>query len=140
MAATIHDALIAMNVIGYQIDGYDIHSEDEFINHFRRVTHYDSDGVEQFTSDPDRFGVTWDQIQNKKNELDNARPMLVLRMRRDKFLKQTDWVVTKAMEEGKSVPTKWKTYRQALRDLPATAEPKLEDGVLTNVTWPTKPS
>ena len=140
MAATIHDALIAMNVIGYQIDGYNITSEDEFINHFRRVTHFDSDGVEQFTSDPDRFGVTWDQIQNKKNELDNAEPMLVLRMRRDKFLKHTDWIVTKAMEEGKSFPTKWKTYRQALRDLPATAEPKLEDGVLTNVTSPTKPS
>ena len=140
MAATIHDALIAMNVIGYQIDGYNITSEDEFINHFRRITHYDSDGVEQFTSDPDRFGVTWDQIQNKKNAFDNAEPMLVLRMKRDKFLKHTDWVVTKAMEEGKSVPTKWKTYRQALRDLPATAEPRIEDGVLTNITWPTKPS
>ena len=140
MAATIHDALMAMNVTDYQIDGYDITSEDQFINHFRKVTHYDSDGVQQFTSDPDRFGVTWDQIQNKKNELDNAQPMLVLRMKRDKFLKHTDWIVTKAMEEGKKVPTKWKTYRQALRDLPATAEPKLENGALTNVTWPTKPS
>ena len=32
------------------------------------------------------------------------------------------------------------TYRQKLRDLPASADPKWtpEDG-LTNVTWPTKP-
>ena len=33
----------------------------------------------------------------------------------------------------------WKTYRQALRDLPATAEPKLENGMLTNITWPEVP-
>jgi hypothetical protein len=31
-------------------------------------------------------------------------------------------------------------YRAALRNLPATASPKLDsDGKLTNVTWPTKP-
>ena len=34
-----------------------------------------------------------------------------------------------------------KTYRQDLRNLPSTASPKLdENGNLTNVTWPTKPS
>ena len=34
----------------------------------------------------------------------------------------------------------WKTYRQALRDLPATAEPQLNEfGNLTNVEWPTPP-
>jgi len=34
-----------------------------------------------------------------------------------------------------------KTYRQALRDLPSSADPKLDsDNYLTNVTWPTKPS
>ena len=34
-----------------------------------------------------------------------------------------------------------KDYRQALRDMPSTAEPQLdEQGQLTNVTWPTKPT
>jgi hypothetical protein len=34
----------------------------------------------------------------------------------------------------------WSTYRQALRDLPSTASPSLdENGNLTNVTWPNKP-
>ena len=34
----------------------------------------------------------------------------------------------------------WKTYRQTLRDLPATAEPQLDNqGNLTNVTWPEVP-
>ena len=31
-------------------------------------------------------------------------------------------------------------YRQALRDLPSSAEPTLTDGVLGNVTWPLKPA
>ena len=37
----------------------------------------------------------------------------------------------------------WKTYRQALRDLPASANPTLNtDGTLnqSSVTWPTEPS
>ena len=37
----------------------------------------------------------------------------------------------------------WKTYRQALRDLPASASPSLDSNGeldLTSVTWPTEPS
>ena len=34
----------------------------------------------------------------------------------------------------------WLDYRQALRDLPATADPQLDGlGHLINVTWPTEP-
>ena len=33
-----------------------------------------------------------------------------------------------------------KDYRQALRDLPLSTSPQLDEfGRLTNVTWPTKP-
>ena len=36
--------------------------------------------------------------------------------------------------------TEWKTYRQALRDLPAKTTPSINEREnLTNVTWPTKP-
>ena len=67
--------------------------------------------------------------------------MTELRRQRDFKLTATDWVVTKALESGSSVASNWKTYRQALRDLPASASPQLDDnGNLTNVTWPTKPS
>ena len=35
----------------------------------------------------------------------------------------------------------WITYRQALRDLPSTATPQLDENrQLTGVTWPTPPS
>ena len=39
---------------------------------------------------------------------------------RDQLLADSDWVVTKALEAGGTVPSAWATYRTALRDLPIT--------------------
>ena len=59
-----------------------------------------------------------------------------LRFERNVLLAQTDWMANSDV----TMSTKWQTYRQALRDLPATAEPQLdENGNLTNVTWPERP-
>ena len=83
------------------------------------------------------------ELNNKLSELNNAEPLRLLRVERDKRLTETDWVVTKATETGGTVSDAWKTYRQALRDLPASASPKLDSFYeldLTSVTWPTKPS
>ena len=80
-------------------------------------------------------------VNAKITEIENAKPMVELRRQRDAKLTATDWVVTKADETNSAVANDWKTYRQALRDLPASASPQLDsDGNLTNVTWPTKPS
>ena len=60
-----------------------------------------------------------------------------LRRERDNLLSKSDWM---SFSDSPTMSNEWKTYRQALRDLPSTAEPQLdEDGQLTNVTWPTKP-
>ena len=83
------------------------------------------------------------EVNNKLSELNNAEPLRLLRVERDKRLTETDWVVTKATETGGTVSDAWKTYRQALRDLPSSASPKLDSLYeldLTSVTWPTKPS
>ena len=83
------------------------------------------------------------EVNNKLSELNNAEPLRLLRVERDKRLTESDWVVTKATETGGTVSDAWKTYRQALRDLPASASPKLDSFYeldLTSVTWPTKPS
>lgn len=83
------------------------------------------------------------EVNNKLSELNNAEPLRLLRVERDKRLTESDWVVTKATETGGTVSDDWKTYRQALRDLPASATPKLDSFYeldLTSVTWPTKPS
>ena len=141
--ANIHEALFELGIDDYQIDGLDISNATDFKSKFRKITSYDSNNIAQFSSDPNDFGVTWTQIKNKMAELDNAAPAKLLRMERDKLLRDTDWVVTKAIETGTNVPTNWKTYRQALRDLPASSTPKLNTrGGLdhTSISWPTKPS
>ena len=83
------------------------------------------------------------EINNKIIELDNAEPMRLLRIERDKRLADCDWVCAKATDTGVAVSDAWKTYRQSLRDLPASASPSLDsygDLDLTSVTWPTEPS
>ena len=55
-----------------------------------------------------------------------------LRISRNRRLLASDW--TQSRDVTLSNDADWKTYRQALRDLPAnTSDP-------TNPTWPTKPS
>jgi|TARA_B100000927_G_scaffold148476_1_gene119788 hypothetical protein len=83
------------------------------------------------------------EITAELNRLNSAEPVRLLREKRDELLAETDWVVTKASETGVAETTAWKTYRQALRDLPASSTPKVDSFNnldLSSVTWPTKPS
>jgi len=65
----------------------------------------------------------------------------VLRTERNRLLQETDYITLRAYSQGQAVPQEWAVYMQALRDLPETAQPELdENGNLTNVEWPTKPS
>ena len=76
-------------------------------------------------------------IAAEVTRLNNAEPMRVLRLERDEKLAETDWWAVSDLTTSNDR----KTYRQALRDLPSSADPKLDsDNYLTNVTWPTKPS
>ena len=82
------------------------------------------------------------EVNNKIAELQNAEPMRLLRIERDQILTSSDWRVVMAKETGSNIPAAWKTYRQALRDLPASASPKLDsngDLDFSSVTWPTQP-
>ena len=62
-----------------------------------------------------------------------------VRAHRDALLAESDWVVTKAIEQnaqdglGVQIPVVWLDYRQALRDIPQ------QPGFPGNVTWPTAP-
>ena len=74
-----------------------------------------------------------EQIQAKIAELEAAEPLRLLRQQRNQLLAQSDWMAVsdRVMTQAQI------DYRQALRDLPATADPQLdENGNLTNVTWP----
>ena len=110
-------------------------------------------GAQWTLSGSDYSGLEWldssqtkpteTEINNKITELDTAEPMRLMRIERDRRLTSCDWVVAKASETGVSVPDAWKTYRQALRDLPSSASPKLTSSYSlksSSVTWPTEPS
>ena len=79
------------------------------------------------------------EVNSKISELDNAEAMRLLRVERDTRIVKTDWRASSDL----TLTDAWKTYRQALRDLPASATPKLGSDYeldLTSVTWPTEPS
>ena len=79
------------------------------------------------------------EVNNKLSELNNAEPLRLLRVERDRLLATTDWRASSDL----TLADAWKTYRQSLRDLPASASPSLDsngDLDLTSVTWPTEPS
>ena len=86
-----------------------------------------------------KLKITEEEIQAKIAELQAAKPLRLLRLERDRLIQQTDWRAT--VDYPNPDKQAWLDYRQALRDLPETAEPQLdENGQLTNVIWPTPPA
>ena len=89
--------------------------------------------------DSEQTQPTETEVTNKITELDAAEPMRLLREERNKIIAKTDWRASSDL----TISNAWKTYRQALRDLPASASPSLDSNYdldLTSVTWPTEPS
>ena len=82
---------------------------------------------------------TESEIDAEVTRLTNAEPMRLLRVERNSRLTVTDWRASSDL----TLSTAWKTYRQSLRDLPASASPKVDsEGNLdmSSVTFPTEPS
>ena len=78
------------------------------------------------------------EVIDKIAELDAAEPMRLLRIERDKKIALTDW----RMLPDQTPSDDWTNYRQALRDLPASATPKLNSDYeldFSSFTWPTEP-
>ena len=79
------------------------------------------------------------EIETEVVRLTNLLPMTLLRNERNSRLAKTDWRASSDL----TLSTAWKTYRQSLRDLPATASPKLDSDRnldMSSVTFPTEPS
>lgn len=133
--ATISEALISLGITEWRMNGEPT-TEEEFNDQFEKIVRVDSNGNGIFSSDPNDFGVTWSQVSSKQTELTNAEPMKELRRQRDELLKETDFYALSDV----TMSSEMQTYRQALRDLTDGASPTLTNGVLGNVTFPTKPS
>jgi|DEB0MinimDraft_10_1074344.scaffolds.fasta_scaffold50968_2 hypothetical protein len=110
----------ALQVLGY--NSYSFTGEPETEKEFLAVFKYS--GSKE---------INWVEIQARIAELQAAEPMRLLREQRNQLLQKSDWmaVADRTMTQAQI------DYRQALRDLPETADPQLdENGQLTNVTWP----
>ena len=115
-------------------------------------------GYEEVSSDRDESrsikivdGYCVYLTSDQQNELDAFRKTLEdekptmawarLRRERDSKLAESDW---RALGDTASISTAWKTYRQALRDLPAsyddTTVQKIFRSVSGDIDWPTEPS
>ena len=94
------------------------------------------DGIEIMASDTNKVTKpTQSDLEAKFEIVKNRENFIKLRKKRDKLLKESDW--SQSGDVPDSLKTKWQTYRQTLRDLPANQTPT--DMFLTNITWPTKP-
>ncbi len=97
---------------------------------------YDYTGLEWLSSEQQ---PTKTEVIDKIAELDALEPMRLLRIERNKKIALTDWRVLPDQPSSDD----WVNYRQALRDLPASASPKLNSDYeldFSSFTWPTEPS
>lgn len=80
-------------------------------------------------------GWTYDGSTFTTNEvtLTAEQKLNKLRSTRNSMLAESDWLIVMHKEKGTNIPTAWKTYRQALRDITDSATS------LDDVTWPEKP-
>ena len=85
---------------------------------------------------------TEEEIISKINELNTILGWEILRIERNKLLKETDkYMVSDYPNLSESKKNEWITYRQLLRDLPLNANPSVdEESELINITWPQQPS
>lgn len=85
--------------------------------------------IEWFSEDIER--PSNDAILSKVSELKLAEPVRILRLQRDRLLAESDWRDLPSYPGSNQ--ESWRTYRQALRDLPSDTEDT------SNPTWPTAP-
>ena len=136
--ASIGEALSSLGITEWVLRGEPT-TEEEFGGMFRKVTGADVNGSAIETDDTSKWGVTWKEVSDEKAKLEAAAPMVELRRQRDIKLAETDFYALSDVTMADNM----KTYRQQLRDLPASSGGKdatLENGVLANVTWPQKPA
>lgn len=70
-------------------------------------------------------------------DYDIERDTIELRRYRNSLLSETDWTIIKATETGVGISSDWKTYRQALRDLPSHTRAPNKFMI---ADWPLSPS
>ena len=133
----IQQTLIGIGITQFRFDE-GIVDESTYLSYCQEVVGVTTDTNESILSTPSK---DWATFKAKYDELQTKFPMDELRIVRNMKLTETDWSQLGDVPVG--IKTTYESYRQALRDLPASANPKLDaDGNLdqTSFTWPTEPS
>ena len=90
--------------------------------------YHNIDGVKvAFTPEEE---VQWDAQEKERADGKPARELEQIRNHRNGLLAETDWMALGDV----TMSDAWKTYRQLLRDIPAS------NTTYADVTWPIKPS
>ena len=119
----------------YSGEDYEIIETEVDVQGFNESGHIHPDKTYSLKWDASKKEVVKDDTA--KAAYDLAEEWKRIRAERTRLLAETDWVVIKARENGGQVPAAWKTYRVALRDLPAEQSDKTK---YSEITWPTQPS
>tara|TARA_R100001463_G_scaffold17521_1_gene44748 strand:- start:3 stop:419 length:417 start_codon:yes stop_codon:yes gene_type:complete len=106
-------------------------NEEDFKKNCQLVSGVDSDGNNIYM-DPEDWpsGFTWANIKAEHDKNVAGDNIRILRGQRNEKLAESDWMANSDV----TMSDDWKTYRQALRDLPANTTDA------ANPTWPTPPS
>lgn len=106
-------------------------------NTFTLSTNYDLITFEEGFEKPSR-----ETFETKLVEFITEEAFKKLREERFNRLLKCDYtVMPDYVHPTEEIKQAWLDYRQALRDLPSTSEPNLDEfGELTNVSWPVAPS
>ena len=133
----IQQTLIGIGITQFKFDE-GIVDESTYLSKCQEVVGVTTDTDESILGTPSK---NWATFKAKYDELEAKFPMDELRMVRNIKLTETDWSQLPDVPVG--IKTTYESYRQALRDFPSSANPKLNDeGYLddSSITWPTKPS
>jgi len=84
---------------------------------FSMSTDYDYEHLTWLSEDIPK--PTKEELLEKVEQLRVERPLKELRIERDRRLTECDWVTLRSYSTDIPVPDEWKTYMQALRDLPS---------------------
>lgn len=126
--ATVSDALNALGVTEWVLRGEPT-SAEEFASMFRKVTGVTENGIGIESDNSADWGITWDEVNVKLQDLTAREPLENLRKERDRLIALTDWWASSDL----TMTAEQTAYRQALRDI-------TEDySSLDDVVWPTKP-
>ena len=134
----LQNTLVGLGISEYRIDSKTIVDETSYKNSIQKVVGVTTDTGEAILGD---MTIDWTTFKTKYDEELAKYPMTILRLERNQRILSTDWSQLGDVPVG--IKTTYESYRQALRDLPASANPKLDaDGNLdqTSFTWPTEPS